>query len=188
LQYVWHTSSKGEDVERSLHAFLALPASCKDHRWLHVVLRLLLWSHAAEAMLADIGFGWCDGSCHTCAQGIQEYLLESRLLHPEAVNLAVIVDSYVSAQHVVVCVHHRGQRWFLDADGVHSEEHLLSYWSADVRVHLPRIDEDYDPDWLDEEIPFNSRISAQVTELLRHTLGPFSPSWLESRKNAVLNG
>jgi len=170
-------------VERSLQAYLSLPASCKDHRWLHIVLRLLLWSDEALAMLADAGCGWCDGSCNTCARGILQYRLESRSDTLARVNLAVIADSHARAQHVVVCVHYQGQRWFLDADGVHSEERLLAYWET-WRLHLPRIDEDYDQDWLDEKIPANPRISAQVTDLLRHTLGPFSPSWLDSRKKA----
>ncbi len=172
-------------MKRSFDRLLGVPVAQRDRRWLGLALRKLLWSAAVGPMLEEMGCGWCDGGCHSCARGIRAYLEQGGSLHPARARLAVIADARAPAQHVVACLHLPGQKWYLDANGVFDEKRLLRYWAEQEGLLWPRVEEDYDADWLDEEIPCNGRMSAQVTALLLGAFGPFNLAWLGlSRKKS----
>lgn len=165
-------------MKSSLDRVLGVPTARRDRRWLSLALRKLLWSAAVGPMLEEMGCGWCDGGCHSCAQGIRAYLEQAGPTHPVRAKLAIIADARAPAQHVVACLSLAGQKWYLDANGVFDEKRLLRYWAEEEGLLWPRIEEDYDAGWLDEEIPCNGRMSAQVTALLQRELGAFNLAWL----------
>lgn len=165
-------------MTNSLEALVRIPAVQRDRSWFHKVLPAVLWSDAMGPLLEHMGYGWCDGGCHSCARGIEDYLLQSDTICPGAVDVVVIADRWTPAQHVVVCVTYQGERWYLDANGVQTEEQLLAYWTQEEGLPAPRIEDSYDAEWLEEEIPFLPCARVTVTTLLMEVLGPFSWQWL----------
>lgn len=159
-------------------SIVSLGSRRRDRVWLNRTLRTFFWRREAAFLIDEMGYGWCDGGCHTCVRGIQQYLLQSKSLYPATVNLAAIADIGTPAQHVVVGLHHLGERLFLDANGIRSENSLLGYWVREEHLKWPWIDEECDPNWLSEEVAFNPRISTHIAALLENTIGSFSLEWI----------
>jgi len=150
-----------------------------NRQWLSQRLRRFLWGKRVAPLLAELEYGWLDGGCHTCANGLYHWLMRSRALEPAAVNRMIIADLYCPAHHVVVRLLHNGRRWYFDANGVSTEEHLLRYWRQEEHLRDPWLRE-YDDALLSEVgIVCLPRISVRLAEELLTVFGPFSPTWLD---------
>ena len=150
-----------------------------NRQWFSQRLRRFLWGKRVIPLLAELEYGWLDGGCHTCANGLYQWLMRSRALEPAALSRMIIADLHCPAHHVVVRVLHNGRRWYFDANGVSTEDQLLRYWRQEEHLRDPWLRE-YDDALLSETgIVCLPRISVRLTEELLTAFGPFSPTWLD---------
>ena len=150
-----------------------------NRQWLSHRLRRFLWGKRVAPLLAELEYGWLDGGCHTCASSLYQWMMRSRALELAALSLMIIADLHCPAHHVVVRVLHNGRRWYLDANGVSTEEQLLRYWRQEEHLRDPWL-RGYDDALLSEAgIVCLPRISVRLTEELLTAFGPFSPTWLD---------
>ena len=150
----------------------------RSRQWLSHRLRRFLWSKRVAPLLAELEYGWLDGGCHTCANALYQWMLRSRVLEPTALNLKIIADLRCPAHHVVVRALYNDRHWYVDANGVSTEEHLLRYWWQEEHLRDPWLRE-YDDALLSETgIVCLPRISVRLAEELLTVFGPFSPIWL----------
>ena len=151
-----------------------------NRRWLSRRLQRFFWSERMIPLLETLECGWFDGGCYTCSVGLYGYLLLSQEVDPTTIFLNIIADLHCAANHVVVCLIHEGQRWYLDANGVRSEKWLLRYWKREERLLSPWIRAYNAPLLAKMGIPLHPAVSMLLIENLFAVFGPFSPSWLVS--------
>lgn len=150
-----------------------------NRQWFSQCLRRSLWGRRVAPLLAELEYGWLDGGCYTCASALYRWMMRSRTLEPGALSLVIIADLQCPAHHVVVRVLYNGRRWYLDANGVSTEEQLLRYWREEEHLRNPWLRE-YDDALLREAgIVCLPRIGVRLTEELLTAFGPFSPTWLD---------
>ena len=152
----------------------------KSYRqWFSHRLRRFLCGKRVAPLLAELEYGWLDGGCHTCASALYQWMLRSRVLEPTALNLKIITDLRCPAHHVVVRVLHDGRRWYVDANGVSTEEQLLRYWRQEEHLRDPWLREYNDTLLSETGIVCLPRIGVRLAEELLTAFGPFSPNWLD---------
>lgn len=98
-----------------------------------------LYDGAGYGLLSDDGCGWLDGGCRSLMRALMS------LLGDAAVPYQVVRSpEQKHSEHVLVRVGH----WYLDGDGVSSEEELVRRWHEDEgfgTVVLRRFDPDREP-------------------------------------------
>lgn len=144
------------------------------------ILRRFMYGREMEESLAQMGCGWFDGGCHSCAKGISLYLIASATLDPATISFKVIADRRHWANHVVVSVNVGDQTWYLDADGISSSQRLLQHLNRAEGLDGARISDFWNTQEVERSIPSSNGIALTLADKLLSSFGPFSPSWLES--------
>jgi hypothetical protein len=100
------------------------------------------------------------------------------------VFLVVVGDARCPAHHVAVCIQinkDAENRWYLDANGVSSQEALLRYWRDEEGLDEPFLIP-YDEQLLQElGIPSEGRMSTRLADCFFGEFGRFSPTWLDEQ-------
>jgi hypothetical protein len=170
----------GSSTALDVQAKATSEENTRNRRWLSRRLRRFFWSKRMIPLLETLECGWLDGGCYTGSVGLYEYLLLSEEGDPANLSLNIIADLHCAANHVVVCLIHDGQRWYLDANGVQSEEQVLRYWEREEQLVSPWIRAYNAPLLAETGIPLHPAVSRFLTENLFAVFGRFSPAWLAS--------
>jgi len=142
-------------------------------------LRRFMYSREMVALLAQMGCGWFDGGCNSCAKGIYLYLIASATLNPLAISFKVIGDRRHWANHVVVSVCCGDRTWYLDADGISSPHRLLRHWDQVEGLLGAWISDHWNAQEVEKVIPSSNGIALTLADKLLSSFGPFSLSWLD---------
>lgn len=154
----------------------------RRYRWFSYRFRRFLWGKETASLLAEMGCGWLDGGCLTLALALWRWFAFSSIDEGELVGvLWMVVNPSGKAQHFMVRVTYQTQDWYLDANGVNSEQHVLRHWAEIEGVQRPQLKAvDAPLGWHQFGIPYYPLISLRLAQLLYRVFGPFDPAWLVS--------
>jgi hypothetical protein len=168
LNIVW----KGERFEMTLSK--AFPADSRQEVSTH--LRQCLWHGPALALMGEREGTWLAGQCWICAEGILRFLLRSWIVSPSQLELVTVGDHRHPTHHVVVHLRSGEQDWYLDANGVRTQEQLLTSWQQEEDLRQPFLAPANDPLLLTSGLVRDPWMSERLAHLLCEKWNPLRSS------------